>query len=430
MHRHATIFIINLCLITTGFAQLDSFDLRDFVLPEVRIKSLDMSARVSGNNEKKKQFPNTQSNTLKAQIDLRYRHFYNSPKIQQESNGSVFLDYDIRNSSEVSPFSQMSQLAANNSISMNTTIRSYFKPKRFWGYGGAASVNYNQQNIQTNISGVNQKSAYVDIRPKIQYGVGRVEPVRSAWKALRMLRTFEKFGLLQHAPSTQEIHRLAQTIANNDYTRVFDSRLSVIERMKAIDQQIQNDQLINSTGSAYFTLLYDSYLYGIQGSRFAGNRLTFELQPDFQLPLLQSSFITNLFGNISYESFNPINQYWQVDYSLKYYTNSLYLNNKQQSSLHMGINASFSAGYYPNSRTDFRVRIDYNQSLTDSRIRSSKYPFSVSTRVNYYLSPRTIITAYFSANQSIYSNSMVTLPFGDVVSDRQGYGVIFRHSFF
>lgn len=314
-------------------------------------------------------------------------------------------------------------------IYIYATRRSYFRPKRFWGVGGNASVGYDKQRERFSTSVIDNETVYTTIRPKIQYGVGRIEPVTSAWKAIRILKDFETFGVLSHTPSKAEINRLAQTIADNDYTRVYDSRLATIRRIQAIDQQIQSEKLINATGSTYYTLLYDSYLNGTQSIRYAGHRLTFELQPSFQVSLLDNTSVIHLLSAISYESYNPINQSWQLDYSLK--CRPAIYNLNYQSLLGLGLQASFAATYYPNSRTDFKVKLTYGQNLLDE-LRSilSLRPFALDASANYYLSPRTRIFAYFTVNQSINMISFLGFPPNEYWVDHFGYGFVLRHAIF
>ena len=434
MYRRYYFLIINLFILNHCFSQIDSFNLRDFVLPEVKIKSLTIDGDAAGNTKSVQQTNNQQQSNFRARINLRYRNFYNSPELQKEQYSGLLSQYNILNHSTSNPNAQYTNFYSSNTLFINTNDRFYFKPKKFWGLGGAFFTTYSHNKSTSSTDpGIAHESkiATVSISPKIQIGFGRIETVTSAWKTLRILKDFEAFGLLSHSPSNEEILQLAQTIAQQEYNRVFDSRLGTIRRIEAIDRQIQNSHLINSAESTYFTLLYDSYLYGIQTSRKAGNRLTFEIQPNVELRLKPAQLTTNLSSSIAYESFNPVNQYWQIDFALQLITKTSEINTASRS-FNLGVKTYLSTAYYPNSRTSFSANIAFNKAITGgfSDI-FPLHPFSLGTKINYYLSPRTRLTAYFSVNK-FTGYLLATTAFPDQTNshDELKYGLMLKHAIF
>lgn len=116
MYRQISTFLISFFLFTTCYAQLDSFHLRDFVLPEVDIKQLDINANIKGSNNIENRSSSPKTSNFQTKMDLQYNHFYNSPKVQLQSSGSLHLAYQISNSSQSSPSLEQSTFNGSNNI--------------------------------------------------------------------------------------------------------------------------------------------------------------------------------------------------------------------------------------------------------------------------------------------------------------------------
>lgn len=403
-------------------AQLDAFDLSDFVLPDVRLDRLELSGRLNGG---KNNSGVSTTNAFNSALDLSYYRFENSALLQYESNGRLYYLQNFRHTTSFYPQQKNTYNTGRLGTSIRAITRFYYRPKRFIASGLRVSGYYQNNHNSNGYSSVASDALNCKMTAPLQYGIGRVEPITNAWKALRILRGFERFGLLSHTPSHDEIMELAQTLAKENYKRVFDSRLGLMRRIKAIDGYLNEKGLINDPGSAYFTLLYDSYLYGTQAIRYSGSRLVFEVASIINFARSQSgnrSTIYGASGGISYEQYKAMNQHWQLDYHAGVNA-AVFIN---ETNFYPLFNAGIKVGYYPNSRTSFVADISYQGNQTPGT--SFEQTITLLMNAEYYISPRTSISLFLNVNAN---DSPLPAAFGlENPLNVFQYGANLHHAFF
>ncbi len=399
-------------LLTTlrGTAQIDSFDLRNFVLPDEMLKTLDFSGKVYGfNSETKKSSgaPNFEKG-FKTDFSLRFYRFKNS--LRHQKTASIFLRDYLRAYRKTDGFTYGRYSFDHTAqLTINTMNRRYFRSNAFGGIGLITQALQGKTTRVPSSSPQTMRSATLNVGVPIEFGVGRVENITSAWHAVRLLKDLEDEHLLAHSPTEEDILSLAEGIADSRYRRVFDERIGRKERLKEIDYYLKNSHLVRHDGIDYFTTLYDSYLYGLggQSDRLSGHRLSLKMTIWKVLHEQKKNFL----AETSYVSYHPINQYWQVNYSVNFFAGQNYFFSTKTDD-NLSLNVYCFVGYYPNSRTSLTGAISYiHQDLFNIK-KNRAHPFYGNINARYYLSPRTAIKALLVFNE-VYYGIVTSVQFGN-----------------
>lgn len=83
--------------------------------------------------------------------------------------------------------------------------------------------------------------------------------------------------------TNDDLVAIAKALTKTRNTRIMDFRFRMIDQIQMLDSAFQNSGLLLDKGAAYYTTLYDHYLYANNYSRFHGSNteLGFNLQPDY-----------------------------------------------------------------------------------------------------------------------------------------------------
>lgn len=446
MRIYCVIHFLIFSIIPSLVAQIDTFDISQFILPEISRKSLNFSGTFYGETNNNSSLFNTANYTSQNfQTSFFYNNFESDPRHQKVTSGNFEASLNYKNAAQDLFGQAILELVQNNlSIYYNQTNRNYFTPNRFYGVKAYLSLinNFN--------SGVNNGNLrYFDntllssLGIPLTFGFGRIEPVTDAWHAVRILGDFETLELLDHDPTYSDIYEMAELLSQLRNERIFDNRLGRINRIGKLDKYIEKTGLVKEHNSKYFTSLYDMYEYGIQTFRNSGERLTFGLGPEATIYLINEQTTTNNHTFVGYGfsaqvdyTFNyPIDQLWQLDINAKIKGTYIWSNDAYMDvGLYLMPLVTVALGYYPNSRTYF------NSTLTAMGIYGSVYNsdsqfpvyMSITGNMYYYFSPRTALQLNFGFIYSqIEARSITEFPtYGVLDGSIFTYGINLTHAFY
>ncbi|MCB0653297.1 MAG: hypothetical protein KDC85_18630 [Saprospiraceae bacterium] len=430
-----------LSIIPSLKAQIDTFDISQFILPEISRKSLNFSGTLNGETRNNSSVINTGNYTSQnLQASFFYSNFESDPGHQKITSGNFGVSLNYQNAAQDLNGQAVMDLLHNNvSIYYDQTNRNYYTSKRFYGVSANLSLinNFN--------SGVNNGNIrYYDntlqssLNIPLTFGFGRIEPVTDAWHAVRILADFETLGLLDHDPTHSDIYEMAEVLSQLRYERIFDSRLGRIRRIGTLDKYIEKTGLVKEHNSTYFTSLYDMYEYGIQAFRSSGERLTFGLAPEVSIYMFNEQIKTTstgygFFALVDYTFNYPIDQLWQLDINANFKGGYTWDTNIfRDIGLYLKPIVSVALGYYPNSRTYF------NSTLTAGGVYGTAFNSdgqftvysSIAGNMYYYFSPRTALQlnlGYFYSQSGV---STVFSPISALDGFKFTYGINLTHAFY
>lgn len=263
---------------------------------------------------------------------------------------------------------------------------------------------------------------------QVGVGKGRLESVEDARQAIYILDNLTKRGVLTRKLTNDEIFTLSQLISTVKNKRFFDSRLHLIEEITRVDSFFVHRELLRNSDASYFTTLYDYWQHGALFERLSGkefhsfisgeiNISKYEVKSsEVTVPHLYDNQYRNLhwINQFSYEK--PINPYWQNSLSIRLMTGYLQQHlyrpgpdTSWEKNLNSSLSGSYSWDYYPNSRTNFSMRISqqftYAHAISpfdgERTYENGGKIFNTATSLggslNYYISPQLRLSASISS---------------------------------
>lgn len=396
-------------------AQLDTVDIGRFILPNYEFQSLLLKLDFLGSTSKSRGgFSTGQNNEINFDSRIEYYKAKNNRKYQGFISTTADLDFSFLSSisnNNTTPYASQSGLIRLFGVSQN---RYFYKPKNFFEINYSAGTGYRRDDLSPHPSSnkIGEKSFFGQLALEIMIGQGRLENVTSAWRAVRILREFEKSGILKDLPKDDQILQLANLLTILQNRRIFDSRLRRIESLEQLDHFFQREGLLQNDGMAYFSILYDTWNFGVNASRSAGGTFSFGFIPSidygFEKMLFNSngnpsdevetSLIAGFFGKMKWIYCKPINQAWQINVGIDLIAGMTYVETEEvthktaEKSLRVSPSLFVSAGFYPSSRSTLRssLRSSFEAESEYSDIDFGTAPFVIDwdTSFYYYFSPR------------------------------------------
>jgi hypothetical protein len=319
------IVIFLICTIPIGlFAQLDSFNLASYKLADIKTHRLDfnLSGTESGTSNWSKSADGVKSKyndfNYTGDVSARYSFIRNSEKYQGELNAefrSTVIKYNDYFGKHFS---------INPSLSINSINRNYIKTKRFLEYDLNLYGNLiSKADTGTDGLAKGNNSLYLTVEIPLLIGTGRIDPVQDARLAVYILQDLQKISGLSRIPDQVEILEFARLISQTKSKRFFDSRDKLIWEMETIDKFLKSKNILKGTDAAYFTRLYDNWLYSYGPVRESGRRFSAGLVPMLtttnhyeyysdsivRYPVQNSPILKAV---IRQEQTKPVSLYWQT----------------------------------------------------------------------------------------------------------------------
>jgi len=261
--------------------------------------------------------------------------------------------------------------------------------------------------------------------------------------------------------TNDEIFNLSQQISRVKNKRFLDSRIHLMEEIASVDSFFVRNSLLNKQDATYFTNLYDLWINGANFSRKSGQSFEISFIPSGSwdkgndeymsstqvenYPINQENWIYGGNLNLSYNYEKPVNLNWQHSVAISMtgstgFENGKYLQStitNKTSTSGIGLNGSYTLGFYPNTRTNLSVGISelFNQNYSKQDLSSIfdsvgwYKSHNSSTRINfsayYYLSPQLRLSGYAFLNKYLFKSE-----YGTINNLNTGFSAGLSYSFF
>ncbi len=458
-------------------AQIDSFNLELYKLPQLERHQLDLKFSTGGGGNyddfKNLYFPyerntiNASNLNFSSNLETRYQGYYNSRDYQGNQNASLNISGVYNNGKN-----QESGITTNSNynkwgfaFSGNSNNRFYFNNLFFIESNFYLSnLNFSIYNQTSTPDTTSNKSIHTNERKNVEVsiplkvGKGRVEPLQDARMAVYIIDQLSKRGKLKQQPSRDEILAFAREIAEIKNERFFDTRNRRVYELTRLDSFLNKHNFLDKTDIEYFTTMNDYWRYANNPQRGAGSRFSFGIEPwynyfrKYERDKNLSSQIDKINyrnryygvrGLLEYDYEKPHNLYWHSSFQGGLsYGYEIYEHNDNQAVSKIkhnrqALNASFqyTLGWFPDSRSYYRYYIQgyyYRffqeenefENLNDYKAWGEKTDYFFRTGLSgyYYFSPRLRFSGGFSlyhrninipAPEMNYTAGMLHLKEGD-----------------
>lgn len=416
------------------YAQYNQYKLSNYINPDYHYRSLDFSLNGDGAADATKNTSNNYEITdtdsyITGKGGLSFLNHKNTLTSQAEHHLSLNFsgNYQYQKSSTGSSSSFEETAKAGNiepTFLYNGNIRYYDARKRFIEISPMlnAGLQFSKQQ-QVNSSTDENKTTNnrnTSMSFSIGVGTGRIEEVSDARTAVYILEDLHKRGVMKQILSDEEVSTFAGELTKLANQRSFDNRIKLMEDITAIDSfLVSHGYVEKGNAAAYYTSLYDNWLYSRTITRNSGSRFSIGVTPFFsygygsEKQTTTSGILNNIeiegehyqaSGSfyLSYTYEKPINLYWQTAVGANIqsgwgwteiwneilgFTNA---NTISYTDYTINFRAYYSLGFYPNSRTSIKGSIgEYIGWKDDHDIATTFFSHSfLDFDMNYYFSPQ------------------------------------------
>ena len=394
-----------------------NYDIGSYRLPDIMRNELDFSVNSEGKFSDMSE-SDVVSGSIMGNFDVTFNRYRNARTFRGTQQASVALSGQYAKD-------QQEAKTRNYDVGLYYTNSSRFYGDDYEGLffetGGKAS--FLAEGTKRFGDGADQPrnntSKVLELSVPLRVGKGRIERVEDARQAIYILENLSKRKVLSRELTGEEIDAFARLISTMKNKRFFDARLQMIDEVTAVDSFLVASGALASGGAAYFTTLYDYWMYGDLFERKSGTEISGGVTPSFgysryESPILFDSGIVDLYesrrrmpsisADVRFDYERPLNLYWQNsawvslsgNYQLEKYWekawNAVEADRKEKN-YQARLAGRYAFGYYPNSRTNINLGIEetlgwdkYDYSVYDESFLSVKT--SLALDLYYYFSPQ------------------------------------------
>ncbi len=429
---HVALPVLFLLVNSNVYCQLlpdsQEYEFAEFRFPDIDRRALDVQFNLAGSADKFIDFANNNrgdttkrsSNFQTLSLDLsRYKI---SEKKQLQQSLHVYGSNQVIKNDLSSTLKSATHVL---SFFSSQQERTYFKPKRFWGYtsGMVGSYFKDVDDLANSPMSVEQKIIDFEANILLQYGEGRIDPIDDVFLAKFMMDDLIEKGVLLNALNEDDLFSLARVMAAARNQRVFDLRRRRIYEITRLDDWFKERGLIGKDEAAYFTTMIDNWLYGFLNARSVGKRITVGIGPVFDYSEFYfSNFNITSIGTYSgatarveYTRHSPLNELMQEEFNFSCgleYLSNLRLESAVISTelLRPFINTSIQYGFFPNSRTqaygNLGLRYEYYEGFKErSPLDFHVFIPTAGINVNYFINYRMRLNGSLAISGLWSSNS-------------------------
>jgi hypothetical protein len=408
--------------------EYENFDIGKYITPDIVRNLLDINVDFRSNNSyfddsySNRDVENKRSN-FTGYISSYFSRYVNTRKKISNLAGNLSFNENYNATKNKQTFTDNSTIIdktssslQQNSLFLNWSNKWYFSKLIFMDYGMNSDISYNftqnKSEYQLDDSNHKQKEFSLQISPQLGIGYGRKEDVQDARHAVYIANSLSKKNVLTRNLSNDELTELSRIISTVKNKRFLDARLHLLEEITTINAFLDNNDLLADNGAAYFSTLYDMWLYGGMFSRQSGYEISFLVRPDYIYqnkkftPEIRD-MILNLNKHVmsltfSYEKPFKLNWQHSVVTDVSGGIGSSSNQNKQTGNDYkntakfnaISALANYALGYYPNTRTFIQVTTSqqiWKDRYDDDR-RSTNFRSILGANLNYYFSPHLRLT--------------------------------------
>lgn len=450
------------------FEALDTFNLKNYFLPELEVKSLGVDFNFQNDKYASNQIYKYENDTfsfnnynlgLGFSSSMNGYYYLNTPKKQITGNNfiSATIVYDDSDQDDLETHGINFRFSPK--INFSRSIKHYKSNKTFIEFNPKISsgldFQYQYQNYASSDENDYEKKYFginVDFSPGFGIGKGRQENVTDAWQAIRILKDLEKLGLLEKIPNKEELIHLAQRISEIKYNRVLDWRIKRKQDLINLDEKLTELGLISEKDINYYTSLSDMWYYGVDVQRFTNSIYGFRITPQFKYTddTLSAKYYDLLrFGlsaGLYYQKSIPVSMYLQIGYyaglDYQYIYNSVtdprlsgnyYYTHNLVPNFSIGFTKFLSSRAYISTSLGESMNIGldlrYDDKLEKEKYQQYSFFTYFSSNFKFYIDRKTSINATYNLN---LSNKIVQNDYGKLFYN--GYSdkiyISFNHYFY
>lgn len=417
------------------FSQLNSFNLSDYKLPNLKRHILETNLDLNGFNYFGNQPNNSGSSSIKDKSNsyfgsfrLGYNGYVTNEKRQLEISSIVSVQADYYNSKENGNLT-----SKNNSVRpafYNTFFhRWYFKPGIFMETDqlftyALQNTNYSTYSYGYNQNEISQHQQNINIYLPLKIGKGRIEQVEDARQAVYLFDELKKAGRLSSDKTPEEIIEFARFISELKNKRFFDSRIQKIYELEAIDSFLNVHHDISKADARYFATVNDFWAFGNTPVRRSGFRLSAAIYPGYNRYSYKNLALNSYYQDNDYSLTNysihaglelvnerPLNLFWQYSTTLSFFAGTMkadysgrndngfyYYSTKYSCHVpDLQFNLNHKTGFYPSTRTSLEhiaglnyVNLFGDKNSNSSTISEKGYGIRLYSDIelDYYISPK------------------------------------------
>jgi len=378
-----------------------NYDYRTFRFPEINRRALELfpSLSIDGTDSRNRRFgiPDKNSSYTTAGLNTQYGYFHNSLAEQIQHTGSLYQLASFSRIERTDPPSRSETNEYDARLSTEGINRFYYGKRRsFIEINWDIDAGYTASNhINTSLTDVRKERFYAYLfSVPLRFGWGRIEPIDDVFLAHFMADDMLEAGILEHPLPQESLFELGRVMADVRNQRIFDARKKRMYELAQLDSWFKDFGYAKVDNILYYKTLADNWLFGFNNTRFSGSRFSFGITPqaDYWASHGQEPSVINMLAmQAIYEGSTPLNQHWQIGYTvqteLAFLSNENWLNNSVS---RPGLSAEFKWGFYPNSRTRLTgyMGVDYQLFLRTWR----KIPASetiAGLQMDYFINYRT-----------------------------------------
>jgi hypothetical protein len=430
-----SLLILVFCL-NNAKGQLNNFDLSKYKTADYARQMLTLSGFVSGSySENNSEGYDYYNKNFQPNFDIQYLLVKNTRKVQQKINAGLTLmpsaySYHSSSSSLNNFYSRSREDRSNGSFYFDSENRFYFKTNQFFEIrpGGNLIAYYrktemkNVNNPNTNEQSDSRRSLDGYFTVPIGVGFGRLENIEDARMAILVLEDLYKNNKISKAINDEDILLFAEKITQLRNMRHFDARKRRIYEIQAVDSFLRNNAFSQSQDAAYFGSLYDNWEYANNPYRLSGYRLTIGVDPNLEYSINNYLLVRKNYDFskgagvfIRGELEKPLSLKWQQSLwftggysitqteSVSKYPNSIE-NKSTVDNSRVYLRGSVGMGYYPDTRSYFRISLDpavwktwHNYDFSSNSENSEDLTFNIYLNLNGYL----YVSERFNVNYTI-----------------------------
>lgn len=396
-----TVILLAVCTAPLSAQEYKDFDLGTYQLPDIVRNQLDFSVHSTG------EFLDYSQSATTSAIEGNFNTAFDRYKVTRSFIGQHRAQFSL--SGDYDKEANVKTNAYNVGLTYQNKSRFYNDRLVFFETGADLSFSQsgekytNEEESSIYHKSVQEHTTELGLSVPLRVGTGRIERVEDARQAIYILENLSKRKVLERRLTDEEVIEFAHLISTVKNKRFFDSRLRTIEEVTAVDSFFVSKGLLATNGAAYFTTVYDYWMYGDRFERGAGLEFSGGLEPGFRYERFtrnagEKVVVPSVVADIALDYEKPANLYWQHSAGAKLfgrYERNEDLQDNKYNAYTVGVSGNYVLGYYPNSRTHINVGIyeqfgwrkeDYSGApepdgwlYTDTKLGLNMY---------YYFSPR------------------------------------------
>ncbi len=402
-------FLVLLFIFSNGYSQIESYDISDYLFPDVNRKALQLNPFLDFTSSNSRNFIDYDV------FDIGTDIFGSELDYNRKRQLDLFYQLNLGYTSGQNPqttFNYQDEFYA--AAQVNIANRLFLKPRRFFELAGGGRFAFDPDYT---FAGENRDEVDINVSIAPKIGFGRTEIITDAWHAVTILEELQKGGVLDKEISHEEITALADELRRLKNYRNVDFRLEDLYELESLARYMVENKFSTPEQYKFFALLNDAYRFEAFERRFQGT--TFKVGLNANLSYFDNDFITKrtqtsrTYGLIAeYENRNAINNDWQFDQIYAVQAGRLYFSpiDTEQffDDYFVQLNATLSLGYFFSQRTNIRIPLFASYRKQDS-LESYNYSISLNPTLVYYVSPQLRFSARGRFNLAQTSNVNVTL---------------------